>query len=346
MPVNKRKLNSGIRYRFKKMIRGHLLTSPYIYLTKAEAEKAEAETMTEFQRTGTILASRNSTTSFTVETFLIQRIIWLAEHRAKQYVQVTKGLFDRGLSHAPEWRSMPVEAITIDLVESWANKWVQDLIKRKKTRDEVNKALTVFQAAWNHPWGRRRGKRTYPENPFSELERFSIDRRAKIIPSDKDVLAVLQAATKEDRLFLEILHGTGARQGEARALKWSDVNFDIPSLDLYTRKKKGGALTPRRITIDKKLSIILKSWHKQRIKSVYIFQQDHQKEHRTERWALNLQIEACQRAGVQYFPLHSWRHYNASNLLKAGLDLAKIQALLGHESATTTDRYLHELRGV
>ncbi len=139
---------------------------------------------------------------------------------------------------------MSVEAITVDMAEKWADKWAQDLLKRGKTRDEVNKALTAFQATWHHPWGRTRGKRTYPNNPFSEIERMTVDHKAKVIPSDKEANAVLLAATGEDRLFLEILRATGARQGEARALAWKDFSAEIPALDLYTRKKKGGHPDP------------------------------------------------------------------------------------------------------
>ncbi len=107
-----------------------------------------------------------------------------------------------------------------------------------------------------------------------------------------------------------------------------------------------GILTPRRLVIDKKLSGQLRSWHKQHTQSIYIFQQNGIPAHRTERWALNLQIDACTRAGVKYFSLHSWRHYYASKLVYAGLSLVEIQARLGHENISTTDGYIHELMGV
>jgi integrase len=345
MPVNKVKLKSGIRYRFDKKIRNRRLTSPYIYLTKEEAVKAEAETLTRFLMSGTPNLPP-SLPDWKVKKFLAGRVRWLRDHRAIRYADETEGLFRRGLAYVQDWDNMPVEAITADMVEGWADKWAMDLVERNKTRDEVNKGLTAFQAAWNHPWGRRRGKRTYPNNPFSEIERMTVDHRAKVIPSDKEVNAVLLATKGEARLFLEILRATGARQGEARALAWKDFNSDRPALDLYTRKKKGGILTPRRIVIDKKISSQLKAWRKKHLKSIYLFQQSGDPLPRTERWSLNLQIEACTRAGVKYFPLHSWRHYYASKLMEAGLTLPQIQARLGHESISTTDRYIHELMGV
>jgi integrase len=51
----------------------------------------------------------------------------------------------------------------------------------------------------------------------------------------------------------------------------------------------------------------------------------------------------CQRAGVEPFGLHAIRHLRAVILYKAGEPLAKIQKILRHRNATTTNRYLESL---
>ncbi len=50
---------------------------------------------------------------------------------------------------------------------------------------------------------------------------------------------------------------TMGRMGEVNRLAWRDVNFDIRCVTLYTRKKKGGHLTPRSVPMTGKLFEVL-----------------------------------------------------------------------------------------
>jgi integrase len=53
--------------------------------------------------------------------------------------------------------------------------------------------------------------------------------------------------------------------------------------------------------------------------------------------------KACRKVGVKEFGYHALRHYGASKLSDAGVSIADIQALLGHQRATTTDIYLQSI---
>lgn len=50
---------------------------------------------------------------------------------------------------------------------------------------------------------------------------------------------------------------------------------------------------------------------------------------------------ALRRAGIAHAPFHTTRHTAASWLVMAGVDLYRVQALLGHESYRTTEKYAH-----
>lgn len=55
--------------------------------------------------------------------------------------------------------------------------------------------------------------------------------------------------------------------------------------------------------------------------------------------------EAITMSGIGWYPkTHDLRHANATLLLKGGIDVHEVKERLGHQSITTTERYLHRIR--
>jgi hypothetical protein len=55
--------------------------------------------------------------------------------------------------------------------------------------------------------------------------------------------------------------------------------------------------------------------------------------------------EAIEQSGIGWYPkTHDLRHANATLLLKKGVDVHEVKERLGHQSITTTERYLHRIR--
>jgi len=50
---------------------------------------------------------------------------------------------------------------------------------------------------------------------------------------------------------------------------------------------------------------------------------------------------ACRRAGIQDFHVHDLRHTCAAWLVNAGVPLAEVRDLLGHQTIQMTERYAH-----
>ena len=349
LPVEKKKLSNGTRYRYRKLVKGVHIRSPFVFPTSMAAATAEAEAVQQFMITGKTpsISSDTPETAETIHQLLNRRVQWLRDHRSQRHARDNNDLFRQVFKFAPEWEDLPVQDLTAEAVSKWADKWAEDLTKRGKSRLRVNKALVNLQAAFNCPWESRRAERTYAYNPFALIERYSIEKKAKRVPTIRQAKKVLKAAQAgEKRLFIEVQIETGARPGEAMKIKISDVSFSPPSIVLYTRKKRGGSLTPRRVPISKEFADRLKRWIRKSGNNVYLFQQDGREEPRTERWALNLQMKACKDAKVPYFTLHCWRHWHASKLVREKKSLVQIKERLGHESISTTDKYIHDLMGV
>jgi len=141
-----------------------------------------------------------------------------------------------------------------------------------------------------------------------------------------------------------------ARVGEVNRLTWDDVNLEARYVVLYTRKKKGGHLTPRKIPMTRRLFEILSRlneqrdpvkpwvfWHK------YWSRQDRRFVEGPYRNRNRLMKKLCAKAGVRHFSFHALRHSGASMMEGRNVPVGTIQSILGHENRSTTEIYLHTL---
>ena len=67
--------------------------------------------------------------------------------------------------------------------------------------------------------------------------------------------------------YLVAIKETMARMGEINRLTWDDVDFDSKTVVLYTRKKRGGHLTPRKVPMTTRLYSMLSKRCKNREKA-------------------------------------------------------------------------------
>jgi integrase len=161
-----------------------------------------------------------------------------------------------------------------------------------------------------------------------------------------DVEAVLKAMKAKSDLdswtMLTCYLHTAARRSELFNAKWKDVDFQSSTITLWTRKRKSGSWEPDVIPMTQTLRNALLQHRGKYGQYEHIFTWQGKpyksKRHWLEYW--------CAEAGVKKFSFHSIRHLTASWLDSKGVPLRTIQAILRHKAATTTNRYLHELRGV
>jgi integrase len=240
-----------------------------------------------------------------------------------------------------EWHHCSCSGITQDMIERF-------LLTRKNAVSAftANKELRYLRATFNH--GVK--KRMISINPTDGIESFPVEKRIKFIPSNTDIGKVISAADLDTADYLWVIRETMARVSEINRLVWDDVNFKTKHVTVYTRKKKGGDLTPRHIPMTGKLFEVLSNrfdrkdpskpwvfWHsywdvKNRRRKVGPFKDRH-----------GIMRSLCKKAGVQYFRFHALRHAGASMLELNNISIGTIQRILGHESRTTTEIYLHSI---
>jgi len=117
----------------------------------------------------------------------------------------------------------------------------------------ANKEIRYLKGAFN--FGKK--KKYIRENPVNDLAFFSENKRLKYVPPPEDIEKVLDLAGQDSRDYLLTIRDNMARVSEVNRLTWDDVNLGQRYVVLYTRKKRGGHLTPRKVSMTRRLYEIL-----------------------------------------------------------------------------------------
>ena len=219
---------------------------------------------------------------------------------------------------------------------------------RKTSAYTANKELRYLRALFNFAMHHTRN--WIDHNPTRGIDFFPVEKRIKYVPPKEDVLRVILAADPYAQDYLWTIAFTMGRMSEINRLTWEDVNFDARCVILYTRKKKGGHLTPRSVPMTDKLYEVLSRrqanrdkriqwvfWHRYWDQGIGNWKTGPFKERK------RLMRSLCKKAGVKYFRYHALRHFGASLLEQSNIPIGSIQRILGHENRTTTELYLHSI---
>lgn len=174
-------------------------------------------------------------------------------------------------------------------------------------------------------------------------------REAQKLPailSREKIQALLNSHTSpKHRLALGLAYGCGLRVGELAHLQLRDLDFARRTLTV--RLGKGGK--DRAIMLPQSLEISLQEYLRIYQPRTYLFESSIPGAPLSHRTFQVLFRNALNRCGLSHVGgIHSLRHAFATHLLESGTDLKVIQALLGHASYKTTERYArvasHRLR--
>jgi integrase len=230
-----------------------------------------------------------------------------------------------------------VSLITAEMAEVY-------LRNQKETRsaNASNKDRKNLKAMFNKA-------RTYgiQYNPFNETEKFPHDIEPPYTPPIEDVLRLLAAATRLEKIFLDCYIQTAARRSEIFRLLWTDVDFNQRIIRLGTRKTKDGSMKYRSLDMSDALyESLWWQWKNRKFKqSPYVFVDDQKGPHYGKPYNARRKFMKglCKRADIRAFGFHALRRFVASVLDSKKVPLKQIQLILGHSRPTTTDRYLGDI---
>jgi integrase len=324
----------GWRYDF--ILKGVRYTEAW-FKTKKEATKAEAGRKEEIQNPS---KSERTQIDMAFLDLVNKRLDYLRAYNSNRYYTDHVYMAKRWVK---AWGHLNCREISLEMVQSY----VLD-VSEQISANSSNAVLRCLRALFN--FGKHPSRRWIACNPTDGIEFLPLEKKLRYVPAKHDVLKVIMSADAEAQDYLWTIALTMGRMSEINRLTWNDVDLEDKYVVLYTRKKKGGHLTPRKVPMPDKLHGILSRRSASRDKTKpWVFWHkywDRKKSDWTEgpyRDRKGLMKNLCKKANVEYFRFHALRHFGASMLDRANVSIGSIQRILGHENRTTTEIYLHSI---
>ena len=164
-------------------------------------------------------------------------------------------------------------------------------------------------------------------------------RRLPVVMNDEEVSRLLAAAMSlRDRALLETGYATGMRVGEVTRL----LITDLDSGRMAIRVDQGKGRKDRYVMLSPSLLETLRAYWRESKPKVFLFPGLGGKKPLCVSAAQKAFDRARLQAGIKKpVSFHTLRHSFATHLIENGTSVRTVQALLGHRSLQTTQRYLH-----
>lgn len=304
------------------------------FATKKEAKQAEAQKREEVMNPKPEMATP---TDITFLELVNRRLDYVKEYCSNEHYYTYLYLARRWVK---KWGNLFCNQITVEMI--------QDHIfdRRKVSAYTANKDLRYLRAAFNY--GVK--KKFITSTPADGIDFLPVEKKVKYVPSSKDIDKVIAIADPDVQDYLWTTRETMGRVSEINRLTWDDVNFEERYVILYTRKKKGGHLTPRKVPMTQKLFETLSRKYSERDKTkpwvfwhTYCSRKTKGKKEGPYQDRKRIMKTLCRKAGVKYFRFHALRHSGASIMDNNKAPIGSIQRILGHEIRKTTEIYLHSI---
>lgn len=188
------------------------------------------------------------------------------------------------------------------------------------------------------------------DSPMELIEAPRIGRKLPDTLSVADIDAIINAIelTKEEgernRAMLETLYGCGLRVSELISLKISDLFFDEGFIKITGKGNKQRFVPISAVT--QKYILIYKTQIRTHLTIQKGFEDtlflNRRGKQLTRAMVFTIIKQLADKIGLaKVISPHTFRHSFATHLLENGADLRAIQLMLGHESITTTEVYVH-----
>ena len=176
------------------------------------------------------------------------------------------------------------------------------------------------------------------QNPCRKVESLpENNQRTRHLSFDEEdrLFVALTGDRQHLRTLVTVAIYSGPRRGELLKLRWSNVDFELNTIN-FTETKTN---KDRSVPMDSIVQESLLGLRDQAGDAEYVFTNPDTETRYTD--IKKSFSAACREAGITNFTFHDLRHTFGTRLADAGVDVVKIKELMGHASIVTTMRYIH-----
>jgi integrase len=146
---------------------------------------------------------------------------------------------------------------------------------------------------------------------------------------------VLRQQRQDNYDLVVCLLDLGCRYAECAELKFEQINLDLQTVNIKRTKTNNESI----LMMSNRVFEILKRRCNTRTNEKWVFTDKTGKNPRKH--ATTSIRKAIERAGIEDFRVHDFRHTCASRMVQNGLTIQETAMILGHKSISTTMRYAH-----
>jgi len=242
------------------------------------------------------------------------RISKNSEHTIKTYINSNKDLLN--------FTKKQPDQITTDDVKFFIS---------KKLTNKSTSSITLFLSAIKYAFNS-----ILRNDITATIKRPKKEIKLPTTLSKKEIKKLIgEIKNEKSKLMISLIYACGFRVSELINLKISDLNF-LEKIG-YIRQAKGNK--DRMFNIPDFLFDDLQYQTENQKDKEYLFAGRNKK--LSSRTIQKIVSSAAKRADLKNVHCHTLRHSFATHLLEDGVDIRKIQELLGHSNLSTTQIYTH-----
>ena len=271
----------------------------------------------------------------------------------KNYLRIERGLSDNTISNYSRdltklIRFLDEYQITktpITITKEEIQKFVYDIAKEVQPRSQA-RIISGLKGFFNYLIFEDYRN----DNPTDLIETPKVGRKLPDTLSEEEIDKLISAIDlghaqgERNRAMLECLYACGLRVSELITLQLSDLYFDEGFISVTGKGDKQRFVpiskhTQKYINIYRNEVRIRTTPKPEYTNTLFLNRRGRQL---TRAMIFTIIKDLAVKAGIQKtISPHTFRHSFATHLLQNGADLRSIQQMLGHESITTTEIYMH-----